>query len=273
MSRKTGRSRRNLRPAKPGEQVSRGMSSEWILSSFSLFLAVACVGPAASGPTVPAAVLAPVEETLRLACGCERFRVGWTIPAAVAAGALSLDSLSAMPDGESVRALAANAAGEPGTGGDRVTVRLRGRQHGRPVEYLAEARPLCGGAVPVARRPVRAGAVLAAEDLEWSDGWFAPSVWHAAVESVEGKAARRALAPGCPIGRDDLAEPALVSRGAAVRVLYRLGAIAISGKGVARQDGRRGDKIGVRLAGASRDCVGLVTGPGEVRVDEEGGGS
>lgn len=123
------------------------------------------------------------------------------------------------------------------------------------------------------RRAVRAGAVLRADDLEPLDGWFAPSVWRDAVSSAEGKAARYALAAGHPVCRGDLAEPALVRRGAAVRVRCQLGGIAIEGRGIARKDGSRGERVGVRLAGASKDCLGVVTGPGEVRVDGEGGGS
>jgi flagellar basal body P-ring formation protein FlgA len=260
----------------PGEQASRGVSSEWTLSSLSLLLALlAMVGgdPAMAGPKVPAAVLAPVEEALRVACGCDRFTVRWSIPTAVAAGAAILDSLSAVPDSASLGELATRETGSSLAGPDRVTVRLRGRRGGRMMEYLTEAQPLCGGTLLTAGRAVRAGTVLRAEDLELSDGWFAPSIWRDAVSSAEGKAARHALVPGRPLRRGDLSEPALVRRGAAVRVRCQLGGIAIEGRGVARTDGVRGERVGVRLAGASRDCLGVVTGPGEVRVDGEGGGS
>jgi flagella basal body P-ring formation protein FlgA len=269
----------------PGEQASRGLPAEWTLSSLSLFLSLlvpvfggpVMAGPTASsvmaGPVVPAAVLGPVEEALRTACGCERLTVRWSIPTAVAAGAAVLDSLSAVPDSASLRALAAGGTGTSPAGADRVTVRLRGRRDGRVVEYLTEAQPLCGGQVLTVGRAVRAGAILRADDLELFDGWFAPSVWRDAASSAEGKAARHALAVGHPLGRGDLLEPALVQRGSAVRVRCQLGGIAIEGRGIARKDGGRGDRIGVRLAGASRDCLGVVTGPGEVRVDGEGGGS
>jgi flagella basal body P-ring formation protein FlgA len=249
------------------------VSSEWTLSSFSLFLAATFVGTVMAGPTVPAVVLAPVEEALRIACGCEQFTVRWSIPTAVAAGALVLDSLSAVGEAAALRALAVDAAGNSPAGADRVPVRLRGRYRGRVLEYLAEAQPLCGGAVLMTRRAVRAGTVLRADDLEMSEGWFTPSAWRDAVSSAEGKAARHALAPGIPLRRGDLSEPALVRRGAVVRILYHLGGIAIEGQGVARKDGCRGERIGVRLAGASKDCLGVVNGPGEVRVDGEGGGS
>jgi flagella basal body P-ring formation protein FlgA len=224
-------------------------------------------------PGVSAAVLAPVEEALRTACGCERFTVRWSIPTAVAAGAAVLDSLMAIPDSALLRALAAGETGTSPAGADRVPVRLRGRRNNRVMEYLTEAQPLCGGKVLTAGRAVRAGTVLRADDLELLDGWFAPSMWRDAASSAEGKAARHALARGRPLRRGDLAEPALVRRGAVVRVLCQLGAIAIEGRGIARKDGGRGERVGVRLAGASRDCLGVVTGPGEVRVDGEGGGS
>jgi flagella basal body P-ring formation protein FlgA len=273
MSGMTGCSKRSLRPATPGEQVSRGVSLDRILSSFSLFLAAALAGPVMAGPAVPVAVLAPVEEVLHAACGCDRFMVRWSIPPVVAAGVDGLDSLAAVADPAALQALAAGAAGNSPAGADRVPVRLRGRYRGRLTEYLAQAQPLCGGALLTMRQAVRAGTVLRAEDLQRTEGWFAPSVWRDAPSAAAGKAARCALVPGRPLGRGDLAEPALVRCGAVVRVLCQLGAIAITGQGVARKDGCRGEKVGVRLAGASRDCLGVVTGPGEVRVDGEGGGS
>jgi flagella basal body P-ring formation protein FlgA len=236
-------------------------------------MAIPEVPATAAVPKVPAAVLAPVEEALRIACGCERFTVRWSIPSAVAAGAAALDSLSAVPDSALLRALAAGDPGVSPAGPDRMSVRLRGRRNGRVTEYLAEAHPLCGGMVLTVGRSVRAGIVLRADDLEPFDGWFAPSIWRDAVSSAEGKAARHALAVGRPLRRGDLSEPALVRRGAAVRVRCQLGGIAIEGRGIARKDGGRGERVGVRLAGASRDCLGVVTGPGEVRVDGEGGGS
>jgi flagella basal body P-ring formation protein FlgA len=284
----------------PGEHGSRGVSSEWTLSSLSLFLfllATVFGGPVVAdpkvsavtagprvppvvagpkvpaGPEVPAAVLAPVEKALRAACGCERFTVHWSIQAAVAAGAAGLESLAAIPDSASLRARTASDAGISLACPDRVPVRLRGRRNGRVVEYLTEAQPLCEGKVLTVARAVRPGTVLRADDLELRDGWFAPSIWRDAASAAEGKAARQALVPGRPLRRGDLAEPALVMRGAAVRVLCQLGGIVIEGRGVARKDGSRGERVGVRLAGASRDCLGVVIGPGEVRVDGEGGGS
>ena len=269
----------------PGEHASQGVSSEWTLSSLSLLLCLLAMvvgGPVLAGPKAPAllagpkvsaAVLAPVEEALRTACGCERFTVRWSIQIAVAAGAAALDSLSAIPDSVSLRDLAAGQAGTSPVNSDHVPVRLRGRRDGRVVEYLTQAQPLCGGKVLSAARSVRAGTVLRADDVELTDGWFAPSIWRDAASAAEGKAARQALVPGRPLRRGDLAEPTLVRRGAGVRVLCQLGGIAIRGRGVARKDGGRGERVGVRLAGASRDCFGVVTGPDEVRVDGEGGGS
>jgi flagella basal body P-ring formation protein FlgA len=302
VSRKAGHFERSVAPAMPGEHASQGVYSEWTLSSLSLFLfllatalggpvladplvsavtagpkvSAVTVGPKApvvvagpkvpAGPKVSAAVLAPVEEALRAACGCERFTVRWSIPTAVAAGAAVLDSLAAIPDSASLRALTASEAGMSSAGPDRVPVRLRGWRNGRVVEYLAEAQPLCGGKTLTVARSVRPGTVLRADDIEPMDGWFAPSIWRDAVSAAEGKAARRALVPGRPLGRDDLAEPALVRRGSAVRVRCQLGGIVIEGLGVARKDGSRGERVGVRMAGASRDCLGVVTGPGEVRA-------
>jgi flagella basal body P-ring formation protein FlgA len=224
-------------------------------------------------PKVSSAVLAPVEEALRAACGCEPFTVRWSIPAAVAASAGALDSLSAAPEATALRDLALRALRNSPADADRVPVRLRGVRLGRVTEYLVEARPLCGGAMLMTRRAVRAGAVLGDDDIATSEGWFTPSVWRDAAPSAVGKAVQRSLASGSPLRRADLAEPALVRRGAVVRILCQIGGIAIAGQGVARQDGRGGERIGVRLAGASKDCLGVVTGPGEVRVDGDGGGS
>jgi flagellar basal body P-ring formation protein FlgA len=278
MSRMAGHSMRSAAPALPGERASQGVFADWILPSLSLLLGAvlagnALAGPAPAAPAIPAAVRAPVEEALRAACGCEQFAVRWSIPPAVTIGALALDSLSAVPEATALYALADSAAASSGAGADRVPVRLRGRRGGRVIDYLTEVEPLCRGTVLTIRHAVRAGTVLRADDLEPVEGWYPPSAWRGAVSSAVGKAARIALAPGRPLRRADISEPALVRRGAVVRVLCRLGGIAIEGQGAARKDGGLGERVAVRLAGASRDCLGVVTGPGEVRVDGEGGGS
>lgn len=274
MSRMAGHSGRSTAPAVPGERASQGVSADWILPSLSLLLlVVAFARPAAAGAAIPPAVRAPVEDALRAACGCERFTVRWLTPAAVATGAMTLDSLFAVPEATALYALADSATRNSGAVPDRVPVRLRGLRGGRVIDYLTEVEPLCGGTVLTTRRAVRAGTVLRADDLAAVDGWYAPSALRGAVSAAVGKAARFALAPGRPLRRGDLAEPALVRRGGTVRVLCRFGGIAIEGQGAVRKDGCLGERVAVRLAGASRDCLGVVTGPGEVRVDGEGGGS
>jgi flagella basal body P-ring formation protein FlgA len=281
----------------PGEQVSRGVSSESTLSPLSLFFTVALLGAApvrgalgapalaaspaatattttpAAAPAVPAAVLASAEEAIRAACGCERFTLHWSIAPGVAALAASLDSLTAVPDAGVLRALSGEAERISASAGDRVPVRLCGYRQGHRAEYLAEAEPLCGGALVAAARTVRAGTVLQAGDLQRVEGWYSPSAWREAPPVAEGLEARHPLEPGRPLRRDDLAAPALVRRGATVRVTCRLGLIAIEGTGAVRKDGCLGERVALRLAGAAKDCIGVVTGPGEVSVEGEGGGS
>jgi flagella basal body P-ring formation protein FlgA len=280
MSGKAGRSGRSLAPARPGEQVSRGVSSEWTPSSLSLVLLLSALlvvansaGPARAGTAIPAAVLAPVEATLRASCGCDSFMVRWSIPEAVAAGVAALDSLVAVPEASVAPAEAPGGPNGSVAGPDRVPVRLRGRQHGRAVEYLVVAEPLCAATLLSPRRPVRAGSVLGPDDLAPLDGWFSPSALREAPVTAVGKAARHALTPGRPLCEADLSEAALVRRGATVHVHCRRGAISIDGEGVARKDGCQGDRIEVRLSGAAKDCVAVVTGPDEVEVVGEGGGS
>jgi flagella basal body P-ring formation protein FlgA len=153
----------------------------------------------------------------------------------------------------------------------QVVLHLRGGGHGRARELLVSGEALCRRAVWLPRRDLRAGVTLGEGDVERAEGWYPPSSLSADERPAAGSYTKRGLIRGRPIGRDDLQEPPLVRRGEALRVLYLSPGLTLSGRGVARRDAWREDRVEVRLEGAGKDCLGLVTGAGEVTIREEGG--
>jgi flagella basal body P-ring formation protein FlgA len=75
-----------------------------------------------------------------------------------------------------------------------------------------------------------------------------------AIGAAAGRLARRPIRAGMPLFAQDLAEPPLVKKGDLVAVVLRRGALEIVGHGVAARDGARGETIPVHLP-ESRDLV------------------
>ncbi len=84
---------------------------------------------------------------------------------------------------------------------------------------------------------------------------------------VVGKMARRTLLPGRAIPLAAIGNPRLVRNGAAVRVVYRDGALTIAVAGEALQDGGVGDFVKLRNADSGVTVSGQVQPDGSVQVD------
>lgn len=117
-------------------------------------------------------------------------------------------------------------------------------------------------------RPMRRGALVHREDLrvEVRDVSDIPSDAVLSPEKIIGHRTTRALGSGLVWQKSHLRMPQLVSRGQIVRLNFRTGALAIEGRGKAREDGRPGDRIRVVNVDSRREVVGTVTATGEVDV-------
>ncbi|NNL66228.1 MAG: flagellar basal body P-ring formation protein FlgA [Myxococcales bacterium] len=117
-------------------------------------------------------------------------------------------------------------------------------------------------------RPMRGGALVHRDDLrvEVRDVSDIPSGAVLDPEDIVGHRTTRALGSGLVWQKNHLRVPQLVSRGQIVRLNFRTGALAIEGRGKAREDGRPGDRIRVVNVDSRREIVGTVTATGEVDV-------
>ena len=81
-----------------------------------------------------------------------------------------------------------------------------------------------------------------------------------------GMAVRHDVSPGQILTLADLTRPALVQRGALVRMLLDSDGLSLSAQGIAAETGARGDHIRVENPLSHRIVVAEITGPDEVRV-------
>jgi len=120
----------------------------------------------------------------------------------------------------------------------------------------------------VARRPLRSGEVLAAEDLAVEPRAVATPASDTVEEPSDAVdlRVRRAVPAGDPLRRSWLDEAPRVRRGDRVKLRLVHGALRIEGAGRAEQDGREGEWIRVRNLGSKREVIGRVADDGVVDV-------
>ncbi len=94
-----------------------------------------------------------------------------------------------------------------------------------------------------------------------------PSV-AAPAELPVGKRLSRAVAAGQLLQPSHLEQATEVTRGDMVEAHVRRGLVSVQTRGEALQDGRSGQRIQVRITGASGPVLAQVVGPGTVQVNE-----
>ncbi len=112
--------------------------------------------------------------------------------------------------------------------------------------------------------------ILEAEDLELA---AAPvisvgDVYFRNISDALGLAARRAMSPGQLLEQDWVEAPDLVRSGETVRLTLRLEGIRITTLAKVLESGKRGEYVRVRNLDTDRSLKALVTGPGEVTVQD-----
>jgi flagellar basal body P-ring formation protein FlgA len=148
-----------------------------------------------------------------------------------------------------------------GTVGDQIRFRLPAE--GR-VQELIE--------LPVLARPVAAGEVITAADLDWitaAPNRLRPTSVTAA-EQVIGSEARRPLQPGRVLSERDLQAPRLVLRGHTVQLVYAKPGLQLRALGIAQADGALGDLVRVVNLDSRRQLQGVVVGPDRVALGGTG---
>jgi flagellar basal body P-ring formation protein FlgA len=90
----------------------------------------------------------------------------------------------------------------------------------------------------------------------------------APAELPVGKRLSRAIAAGQVLQLTHLEQATEVTRGDMVEAHVRRGLVSVQTRGEALQDGRSGQRIQVRITGASGPVLAQVVGPGTVQVNE-----
>jgi flagellar basal body P-ring formation protein FlgA len=119
-----------------------------------------------------------------------------------------------------------------------------------------------------AKRTLRVGALLSAEDVELRElpEHRAAGV-AASLGEVIGREVRRNLYANRPVMTEDVGAPTVIHRNSLVTLAYRNGALELTALGRAVDSAGLHEAIRVVNVDSRLTVVGTVTGPGMVRVD------
>ena len=121
----------------------------------------------------------------------------------------------------------------------------------------------------VSKEAHRRGHRLSKDDLELVElpASKVPSDAITGEDGIEGAIVRRALKPGRALRAGSLDLPAMVERGARVRMIARRGTIELTARGEALQKGRRGEQVQVRNLGSRKVVQGRVVAPNTIVME------
>ena len=143
------------------------------------------------------------------------------------------------------------------------------RVDGRAVKNIAVSATLEALAeVAVTTADLRRGTILHEENIELAERDLnrlrAPCF---DIEELLGQRLKRSLRKGNVLERSAVAFPPLIKRGEIVTITARKGALLVTAKGMAQQNGSAGDMIRVRNISSQKDLICKVTGPVAVAVE------
>jgi flagella basal body P-ring formation protein FlgA len=122
--------------------------------------------------------------------------------------------------------------------------------------------------IPVLARPVPAGEVIDADDIDWI-AVRADRVRPDAItdpESIIGSETRRALRANEPLRGYDLQEPVVISRGEIIALTFQAPGIQLSVRARALEDAAEGELARFVNLQSNRTVEALVEGPGRANV-------
>ena len=116
--------------------------------------------------------------------------------------------------------------------------------------------------VPVASRPLTAGATLVEGDIARAErSRWGPPAGHATWNPTPGWRVRRAIAAGESLAAPKIAPPLMVRAGESVQLIWNRGGIRVAVEGIAVNAAALGEEVRVRLADRRGKARGIVTGP------------
>lgn len=114
--------------------------------------------------------------------------------------------------------------------------------------------------VPVLKRQVRSGEVITAEDIEFSKQVirFLTSNTVRDEKDLIGKSPKRVISEDRPIRQNEIANPAILTKGARVALVFRSQNLEIRTLGEAMENGAKGDVIRVKNLNSKAVVEGVV---------------
>ncbi|MFN0024056.1 MAG: flagellar basal body P-ring formation chaperone FlgA [Parvularculaceae bacterium] len=113
---------------------------------------------------------------------------------------------------------------------------------------------------PSLTRPLPAGAILAASDIQYAEAGAQLA------SSLVGKQTRRYLPLGAVLRASDIREPTLVVRNSVVRITFERGPLTIAASGRAMSDGALGETVRVLNLTSKATISAVVVARGVVKV-------
>ncbi|HEY9078904.1 flagellar basal body P-ring formation chaperone FlgA [Magnetovibrio sp.] len=125
--------------------------------------------------------------------------------------------------------------------------------------------------VPVLAKRKMGGDTIEEGDLEWVEMPQARLARNAVTDPSHliGMAAKRTISAGNPITENDIRRPVDIAKGATVTMVLSTPSMRLTAKGKALESGATGDTIRISNSQTSTVIEGVVTGPGQVRVDAQ----
>lgn len=142
------------------------------------------------------------------------------------------------------------------------TGRFLVRINGAPIAGFAKV----AARYPVLVSPLARGDLVAPENINWIETADARPDALTDADDLIGMEARRPLAAGAPIRKNDVAAPVLVKKGALVTMTYVATGLTLSEQGVAQATGGKGDVVEVKNVKSERVIRAVVDGKDRVRA-------
>lgn len=122
--------------------------------------------------------------------------------------------------------------------------------------------------IPVLKTTLKNGDIISKADIDFIDVMQKDVQRDYVIkeESLYGMTPRRMVMTGKPIRDMELENPQIVSRGAAVTLVYKDGPMTLSARGKSMQGGARGDLVRVINMNSNRSLEGIVTAENEITV-------
>ncbi len=123
------------------------------------------------------------------------------------------------------------------------------------------------GQVVVALRPLGIGETIRREDVVVVERERRSSREASTLEEVVGKRVKRPIGKGNVVKLDYLEAPPMVREGEEVLIVLEKGNLKVTVRGIARDEGGKGEIVRVENTGSGKVVTGRVVEPKVVRVD------